>query len=154
MFSPSTADHKNDDQTTRRVINFAMNWKYGGVFVGNIHALRTSSYKKLKDSFCPKNKQVIVKLIKRVEKVVYAWGNKQQREPSQLRQIFERPYCIDVSAKKYSPKSSLSCRLIRVKVMAKKLIIDYDILCVSLLHYFQIILYNISFGDFKLKKEL
>jgi hypothetical protein len=56
MFSPSTADHKNDDQTTRRVINFAMNWKYGGVFVGNIHALRTSSYKKLKDSFCPKNK--------------------------------------------------------------------------------------------------
>ena len=38
--NPSTADEKEDDPTIRRCINFAKQWGYGGLIMGNLFAFR------------------------------------------------------------------------------------------------------------------
>lgn len=43
MLNPSTADHANDDPTILTLIHFAKAWGYGGLYVVNLYALRTSS---------------------------------------------------------------------------------------------------------------
>jgi len=43
MLNPSTADAEFDDPTIRRCINFAKDWGYGSLTVGNLYAYRTSS---------------------------------------------------------------------------------------------------------------
>lgn len=41
MHNPSTADADLDDPTIRRCINFAKDWGYGGLYVGNVSPYRT-----------------------------------------------------------------------------------------------------------------
>lgn len=99
MLNPSTADDDVDDPTIRRVINFAKSWNFGGVFVGNLYAFRSTDPKRLKNEDNPTgddNLQHITKLIGSVEKVIYAWGNN-EREPDWLVNLVDTPYCIDVS---------------------------------------------------------
>ena len=48
MLNPSTADADVDDPTIRRVVNFAKSWGYGGVFVGNLYAFRSTDPKVLR----------------------------------------------------------------------------------------------------------
>ena len=48
MLNPSTADEKTDDLTTRRCINFAKKWGYGGIMIGNIYPFRAKRPKDLK----------------------------------------------------------------------------------------------------------
>ena len=48
MLNPSTADADVDDPTIRRVVNFAKSWGYGGVFVGNLYAFRSTDPKGLR----------------------------------------------------------------------------------------------------------
>ena len=47
MLIPSTADADIDDPTIRRVVNIAKSWGYGGVFVGNLYAFRSTDPKGL-----------------------------------------------------------------------------------------------------------
>jgi hypothetical protein len=42
MFNPSTADHRQDDQTVLRLCGFAKRWGHGGILVVNLYSLRTS----------------------------------------------------------------------------------------------------------------
>lgn len=101
MLNPSTADSRIDDPTIRRVINFATSWGYGGVFVGNLYAFRSTDPKNLKtaeDPIGPDNIQHIQIMLGLTEKVIYAWGNN-KNEPQWLRELVETPYCIDVSTK-------------------------------------------------------
>ena len=48
MLNPSTADGVEDDLTTRRCINFAKKWGYGGIMIGNIYPFRAKRPKDLR----------------------------------------------------------------------------------------------------------
>ena len=101
MLNPSTADADVDDPTIRRVVNFAKSWDYGGVFVGNLYAFRSTDPKGLKhtdDPVGPENMAHIQSLIGLTDKIVYAWGNN-QKEPKWLCDLVDTPYCIDISTK-------------------------------------------------------
>tara|TARA_E500000178_G_C16409447_1_gene482323 strand:+ start:40 stop:522 length:483 start_codon:yes stop_codon:yes gene_type:complete len=118
MLNPATADDTVDDPTIRRVINYAKDWGYGGVFVGNLYAFRSKSPKDLRNIDNPmgeNNIQEVYSLLELVEKVIYAWGNK-KKEPSWLRERVDTPYCIDVGINGIPKhplrlKLTLKCRL-------------------------------------------
>ena len=48
MLNPSTACGVTDDLTTRRCINFAKKWGYGGIMIGNIYPFRAKRPKDLR----------------------------------------------------------------------------------------------------------
>ena len=48
MLNPSTADHVEDDLTTRRCIKYAERWGYGGIMIGNLYPFRAKRPKDLK----------------------------------------------------------------------------------------------------------
>lgn len=48
MYNPSTADYKTDDPTIIRIINFAKKWEYGGIYVANLYAFRSTKPKEIK----------------------------------------------------------------------------------------------------------
>lgn len=108
MLNPSTADATKDDPTIRRVISFAKSWGYGGVYVGNLFAFRSTDPKGLKyvkDPIGENNIQHIQAMVGLVDKIIYAWGNN-QKEPKWLSELVTTPYCIDIS-KKGVPKHPL-----------------------------------------------
>ena len=99
MLNPSTADADRDDPTIRRVMNFAKSWGYGGVFVGNLYAFRSTDPKALRHTDDPigeDNIEHIQTLIGITERVIYAWGN-HHKEPEWLKDLVDTPYCIDIS---------------------------------------------------------
>jgi hypothetical protein len=101
MLNPSTADKDVNDPTTNRVIKFAKYWGYGGIFICNLYAYRSTDPNDLKyidDPIGKNNIKHIRKLIGLTEKVIYAWGNN-QKEPEWLCDLVNTPYCIDISIK-------------------------------------------------------
>lgn len=78
MLNPSTADHDIDDPTIRRCIGFAKSWGYGGIYVVNLFAFRSTDPKKLMfadDPIGDENSWWIRNVSRFSEKVVCAWGN-------------------------------------------------------------------------------
>ena len=76
--NPSTADEKVDDPTIRRCVNYAKNWGYGGFLMVNLFAYRTtlpSKRKKVKYPIGKNNDKYIVKLSKKADITIAAWGN-------------------------------------------------------------------------------
>lgn len=47
MLNPSTADHREDDPTIRRVIDYGRRWGYGGIVVVNLFGLRATNPREL-----------------------------------------------------------------------------------------------------------
>jgi len=45
--NPSTADAEEDDPTIRRMTRFALDWRFGGMLVGNLFAYRATDPKDL-----------------------------------------------------------------------------------------------------------
>lgn len=79
MLNPSTADAEKDDPTTRRCINYAKSWGYGGLYVGNLFAYRSTKPEglfKVFDPVGPENDYWISVMAQRSYIVVCAWGNK------------------------------------------------------------------------------
>ena len=77
MLNPSTADHKLDDPTIRRCINFAQRDGYGGIYVTNLFAYRTFDPKVLytQHSPCgPDNVLYVQNAVTLSETVCAAWG--------------------------------------------------------------------------------
>lgn len=102
MLNPSTADGDDDDPTIKKIVNYADKWGYGGIYVGNLYAYRTSSPSKLKkltdelEKKGPENEKYLRDLIFKTEKVVYAWGNGES-EPEWLKSLVKNPYVIELS---------------------------------------------------------
>ena len=76
--NPSTADEEMDDPTIRRCSGYAQKWGYGGFMMVNLFAYRTtlpSNLKKVKYPVGSENDKYIVKLSKKADITVAAWGN-------------------------------------------------------------------------------
>jgi len=101
MLNPSTADADKDDRTIGRIVNFAQSWGYGGAYVANLYAFRSTDPKGIEttaDPIGPDNRQHIQSLIGSVDRVLYAWGN-EKTEPQWLRELVKEPFCIALSKK-------------------------------------------------------
>lgn len=76
--NPSTADEESDDSTLTRCINYAKEWGYGGVCMGNLFAFRATAPSVMKVSKDPvghENNEWLIKLAKEAGLVIAAWGN-------------------------------------------------------------------------------
>ena len=95
MLNPSLADDKDDDPTIRRLINFTKKFNYGGFLVGNIFTTITPNPKELDKSkgMSDKNFEELIKLINKVDQIVYAWGSSIE-EPQLLKKLVLNPKCF------------------------------------------------------------
>ena len=95
MLNPSLADDKNDDPTIRRLISFTKKYNYGGFLVGNIFTTITPNPKELDKSkgMSDKNFEELIKLINKVDQIVYAWGDNIE-EPQLLKELVLNPKCF------------------------------------------------------------
>lgn len=78
MLNPSTADAYHDDATIRRCIDFAKQWGYGGIHVGNLFAFRATKPEDLAKSdepIGPDNKRYLKTMFDLSSIIVCAWGN-------------------------------------------------------------------------------
>ncbi len=78
MLNPSTADANIDDPTIRRCIAFARSWGFGGLYVGNLFAFRSTDPKeilKCEEPIGSDNSLHLKKMASKCELIVCAWGN-------------------------------------------------------------------------------
>jgi hypothetical protein len=78
MLNPSQADEHRDDPTLRRIMGFARNWGYGGVYVGNLFPLVSPYPSDLLKASRPrgrKNEQHLIAMLQQTELLICAWGN-------------------------------------------------------------------------------
>lgn len=81
MLNPSTADHRDDDQTIRRCVSYAVRCGYSGIAVWNLYALRSTDPKALwvaEDPVGPENDRRLRNLLAWAEaaeqSVFVGWG--------------------------------------------------------------------------------
>ena len=75
--NPSTADELEDDPTIRRCINFCKSWGFGGLYMLNLFALRSTDPKLLKghaEPVGPDNDRMLMLYAEASAWVVAAWG--------------------------------------------------------------------------------
>lgn len=76
--NPSTADAELDDPTIRRCIGFAKQWGYGGLYMTNLFAFRSTDPDKMKvqtDPVGTDNDKTLIDIASKAGCVVIAWGN-------------------------------------------------------------------------------
>ena len=75
--NPSTADEFNDDPTVRHCIGFARRWGFGGMYMLNVFAFRSTNPRALKtvaDPIGPRNDAALLTTCRRCDMVVACWG--------------------------------------------------------------------------------
>ncbi len=109
MLNPSTADAEQDDPTIRRCINYAKDWGYGGIYVGNLFAFRATDPKDLlraEEPIGTDNLQYLKSMQAECEITICAWGNgdivkklinKHNPDYNPLQQINNKIYCLELS---------------------------------------------------------
>ena len=100
--NPSTADEEMDDPTIRRCSGYAQKWGYGGFMMVNLFAYRTtlpSNLKKVKYPVGSENDKYIVKLSKKADITVAAWGNNGNlyRRDKQVLSLVPNLMCLKVN---------------------------------------------------------
>lgn len=103
--NPSTADEFTDDPTIRRCRNYAESWGYGGIYMANLFALRSTDPKALYLSECPvqeyetnDNNDYLMKIASKCKLIVFAWGvhgdlHKRGNDVIEMFKIFDT-YCL------------------------------------------------------------
>lgn len=85
--NPSTADAFQDDPTIRRCVGFARAWGFDWLYMGNLHAWRSTDPRGLpKDALMavgPRNQEALTWMTQRAELVVAAWGGNELNAYSQ-----------------------------------------------------------------------
>ena len=100
--NPSTADEEVDDPTIRRCSGYVQKWGYGGFIMVNLFAYRTtlpSNLKKVKYPVGRDNDKYIVKLSKKADITVAAWGNNGNlyRRDKQVLSLVPNLMCLKVN---------------------------------------------------------
>ncbi|WP_393101421.1 DUF1643 domain-containing protein [Streptomyces sp. LN325] len=83
MLNPSTADHAEDDPTTRRCTAFARAAGHGGMIVVNLFALRSTDPREIRhhvDPVGPFNEAALIEATDDAVRVAAAWGDVTQPE--------------------------------------------------------------------------
>jgi hypothetical protein len=78
MLNPSKADAFILDPTVRRCIDFAKQWGYGSLTVGNIFALKSTNPKELyksEDPIGPENDAALSDIVENSDLTITAWGD-------------------------------------------------------------------------------
>ena len=108
MLNPSLACDSEDDRTVGRLNYFTKKFGFGGFYVGNIYP-QITPYPKVLYSLNPsqskKNCFYIDSMIKKSEKIVFAWGNCKER-PLWIENLVKNPLCFGYN-KNGSPKHPL-----------------------------------------------
>ena len=76
--NPSTADETSDDPTVRRCIGFARRWGFGGMFMLNAFAYRSTDPRLLKTAvnpIGPRNRTTLLRTCRRCQMTVVCWGS-------------------------------------------------------------------------------
>lgn len=102
--NPSTANERQDDPTIRRVIRFAYDWGYGGVYMMNLFAWVTAYPHELDATKDPlgDNDGWLEKIALECEMIVFAWGafgdGKDRRlirlRGESVKRLFPGAYCL------------------------------------------------------------
>ena len=95
MLNPSTADGLNNDLTTIRCMNFAKQWGYGGIMIGNIYPFRAKRPKDLKKWFnkhsygdsIVTNVSHVEEMAEQADIIVCAWGCNHPGIPSWVAEL-------------------------------------------------------------------
>jgi len=100
--NPSTADEQEDDPTIRRCIDFAKQWDYGGLIMGNLFAYRATKPSDLKQAIEPigkENDKTITELSKRTDMTVVAWGNdgSLHNRDKEVLKLLTNPMCLKIN---------------------------------------------------------
>ena len=100
--NPSTADEINNDPTVTRCINYSKLWGYGGMYMMNIFAYRTTypvELKKVKYPIGIDNDLWLLDISKKVDKCIGAWGNdgKFLNRYKTICEIIPRLYCLKIN---------------------------------------------------------
>jgi len=77
--NPSTADSFDDDPTVKRLIYFAKKYGYGGFYIGNLYALRTSKPSvlfKSKKKIGKYNDEHLLEMYIKTKHIIIMWGSK------------------------------------------------------------------------------
>lgn len=111
MLNPSTADTINNDPTIRRCIGFAKTWGFGGLYVGNLFAYRSTDHNRLKWVDNPVGVDNILhinEMASKSVKIVLAWGgNGPATEIKSLYGVMNRSFhCMGIT-KSGEPKHPL-----------------------------------------------
>lgn len=108
--NPSTANEDKDDPTIRRVVQFATDWGYGGVFMLNLFAWVTAYPEELKKCQDPlgDNDKWLGVISDQCPIIVFAWGNfkEAQERAEQVKKMFPNANCLHLN-KNGSPKHPL-----------------------------------------------
>ncbi len=97
--NPSKADENRDDPTTRRCINFARQWGFGGLIITNAYAHRATDPDELKvavEPIGPLNDGELEYQATQASQIVVAWGNSCpiDRERQVLRVLNSEVFCL------------------------------------------------------------
>lgn len=97
--NPSTADATVEDNTSRVCINYAKQWGFGTLLIGNLFALRSTDSAALrtaKDPVGPDNDSFIQELQSKAALVVCAWGNEGAflKRDAQVLHLLTAPHCL------------------------------------------------------------
>jgi hypothetical protein len=126
MLNPSTADEKTDDLTTRRCINFAKKWGYGGLMIGNLYPFRAKRPKYLRKWLKEhngvgmanwENEDHVHQMAEQADITVCAWGCNHKGIPEWVEELGDLHYlelCDDGITPKH-PLGNLSKDLVPIE---------------------------------------
>jgi hypothetical protein len=98
--NPSTADENKNDPTITRVIGFAKDWGYGGVYMTNLFSIRSTDPSILKEDIdlVMDNDKNILDVKSLCKDVLFAWGGfKPNKRSIAVSNLFETAICLGLN---------------------------------------------------------